>query len=168
MSVVVADAARARLFAFGSPAESSALVEIEDLVNPSRRRRDSETFSDARPGLRQAQRGGPRHGVDDHREAHRAADDRAFGAAIIERAVARCGARGRCPLVVIASPTMLGILRAALAGAPGWLLCPLEWQLPNDVTRLSAPRLHDWLADRQVLPRRRRRGLEGKGSHARL
>lgn len=129
------------------------------MVNPGRRRRDSEVFSDARPGLRQAQRGGPRHGVDDRRGGHRDDDDRRFSVDIVEHAAALCERSGRCPLVIVSSAGMLAFIRAALDAAPAWLREGAGAQFDRDLTKLEAPRVHDWLASMHVLPPRSRAGL---------
>jgi protein required for attachment to host cells len=163
MCVVVADSARARLFTYRAPdrAETSSdvLLESEDLVSPSRRRRDSETFRDSRPGLRQAQRGGPRHGVDDRRAASRDEEERIFAGDIVEHATQLCERLGRCPLVIVASRGMLNALGGAMAHAPAWLRERATHELARDLTHLRPAQVHDWLAAESVLPPRRRAGL---------
>jgi hypothetical protein len=162
MCVVIADAARARLFTFRAPgsARRDLLVEAEDLVHPERRRRQSEVLTESRPGLRQSQRGGPRHGVDDHRAARRDAGDRLFAGDIVERVRALSERLGRCDVAIVASRPMLGQLRAALERAPAWLGRRSVRQLGGDLTRLRPAGVHDWLAAEGVLPARRRRALE--------
>jgi hypothetical protein len=156
MCVVVADTARARLFLL---ARTGSLVETEDLVNPERRRRDSEILTDPRPGLYQAQRGGPRHAFDDHRDRRRAAEDRGFAGEVVEHVASLSERLGRCPITIVASPPMLGALRAILDASPGWLRRQTAQQLGRDVTTLTPARLHDWLAARGLLPPRRRPGV---------
>lgn len=163
--VIVADSARARLFKYRPPESDEILVEVEDLVNPSRRRLDSEVFTDSRPGLRQAQRGGPRHGVDDHRGEARDEKERTFAVEIIGHAARLSETMDRCRLVIIASPGMLGALRAALADGPAWLREGASQQFDRDLTSLDAPRVHDWLAEANVLPPRPRLGSP-RGRHA--
>jgi protein required for attachment to host cells len=157
--VVVADSARARLYMYRPPESDEILVEVEDLVNPSRRRLDSEVFTDTRPGLRQAQRGGPRHGVDDHRGDARDEKERTFAVDIIEHAARLSETLDRCGMVIIASPGMLGALRLALADAPAWVRERANRQFDRDLTSLDAARVHDWLAEAKVLPPRPRLGL---------
>jgi protein required for attachment to host cells len=159
--VLVADAARARLFRHGMPdAENDVLEEVRELVEPERRQTDSEVFSESRPGLYQAMRGGPRHGFDDHRDEHRAEEDRRFAAEVLDQAAEVCKGLGRCRLVLAASPNMLGMLRSELARRGEWVrhldeLCELD----RDLSRLPPAELHDWLAARELLAPRERRTL---------
>jgi protein required for attachment to host cells len=150
--VAVADASRARLFHL-EPAELPVLTEVEALVNPERRMRASEVMAESRPGLRQSPgKGGPRHGVDDHRDAHAREVDRKF-ASLVGEAIAGLHRERGGAVVVVASPAMLGHLRETSAEV---LRATAATELARDVTGLSPSELHDYLASESLLPPRQR------------
>jgi hypothetical protein len=70
--IALVDATRARLFTFECAMEGAdtreELVERTDFVNPQRRRRPSELFSDTRPGS--SRTGQLQYAVDDRRDHH--------------------------------------------------------------------------------------------------
>ena len=157
--ILTADAARARLFVLhmreGEGAPTLApLFEVSRMTNPEQRARDSELLSDTRPGLRREGPHGPRHGVSDHREGHRHDAERRFAARIVDEAERVWHANGATRVVLVASPAMLGALRAAMKSSK-----PRSWsvrELARDLTRLAAPALHDVLARDGLLPPRGR------------
>lgn len=157
--VLAADTARARLFVLhaegGAEAPTLApLVEVSQSTDPDQRARDSEVFADTRPGLRREGPHGPRHGVSDRREGHRREVARRFAAHVVEEAGRVWREHGVSRAVVVASPEMLGVLRAVSsnAGAQPWSV----QEEARDLSRLSAPALHDALADDGLLPPRAR------------
>ncbi|HRC55675.1 MAG TPA: host attachment protein [Kofleriaceae bacterium] len=156
--LVVADAARARLYTFQRQEDVASdlpdLQERADLVNPERRQRPSEVHSDTRPGSSRAPTGAS-FTVDDHRDAHQEAVDRKFAEAIhaeLTRLLAETGYRHA---IVVASHRMLGHLRAS--GAP-----PGDVELHElalDLTKETTPQLQDRLSTMGLLPPRRRAGF---------
>ena len=70
--IAVVDASRARLFTYQRSHDAGALheqlTEERDFVNPGRRRRPSELFTDS--GADGGRNGPVRFGTDDHRDAH--------------------------------------------------------------------------------------------------
>jgi protein required for attachment to host cells len=157
--VLAADAARARVFVLqaesGEHAPTTApLVEISETTHPDRRARDSEQFSDTRPGLQSEGPHGPRHAVSDRREGHRRDAEKRFAAQIVKEALRVWRAHGATRLILVASGPMLGALRVALGrvhSGPSTIL-----ELARDLTRLAAPALHDALANEGLLPPRGR------------
>ncbi|HEY5951115.1 MAG TPA: host attachment protein [Kofleriaceae bacterium] len=159
--VLVADAARARVLVLavdrtrlGAPI--AALVEVADLTNPMLRARDVEAVSDSGTG----RRGGaktPLHATPDHRDHRRRDIERHFAALVAEEAAAVWRHYPSCELIVVASPVMLGLLRLAIDR----LIRAKEQinihELARDLTKLSAPMLHDFLAEAALLPERGRR-----------
>ena len=159
--IAVADATRARFHTFEELAappghRTQELHEVVDLVHPARRIRPSELFSDTRPGSDRAP-SGRGFGLCDRREASMRQMDRRFAAAIaaeLERLVAESGCR---TVIVAASPHMLGLLRE--------LTQPLIrggvelHEIDRDLVRLSPSALHDFLAERGLLPGRERLAL---------
>ncbi len=156
--VVVADAARARLFTLepaGSPEVEGGpnLVERNDLVNPEQRLRDSERWSDLKTGRNRAPAGGQAHGYDDHRERHMDEWRRRFArgvaheaAALVERGKAR-------HLIVVAPKRMLGLLRAELSTALK-NQCSVQ-ALAKDLSKLAPQDLHEHLTKEGLVPARR-------------
>ncbi len=152
--IAIADATRARVFAFERTADESGvheeLIEQADLVNPARRRRPSELFSDTRPGTSRS--GGRQDAFDDHRDAHVDKLDGEFAsatAAEIRRIVRDARARR---LIVCASPRMLGELRRAHGELRHAGLAVDE--IPKDLVKLSPTQLRDQLESYGVLPRK--------------
>jgi protein required for attachment to host cells len=158
--VLAADAARARLFVLhttnGGAPTVSPIVEVAQTTNPDRRARNSELFADTRPGLSREGPHGPRHGVSDRRDRHRRDAERRFAAEISKDALRLWRAHGVTRVILVASPSMLGLLRAAAARTENG---PRSWsvrELARDLTRLAPPALHDALAADGYLPPRGR------------
>jgi protein required for attachment to host cells len=148
--IAVVDATRARLFSFERTSDASGvheqLIERVDLVNPARRRRPSELFSDSRPGS--SRTGGHQFAFDDHRDAHIDRLDEEFaGAASTEiRRIIRESGVNR--LIVCASPRMLGALRVSELQRD----CITLDELPRDLVRLTTSELREALTDHRLLP----------------
>jgi protein required for attachment to host cells len=167
--VIAADAGRARILTLeaGSSSDEAAahLVEVADLSNPARRTRDSDLFSDTRPGLRREGAHGPRHAVDDGRDRQRDESDKKFAEQVAEQAEAAWCHFAACHIVVVAPPKMLGILRPVLARHQrGVTRCDVD-ELDRDLSRLAPSALHDALAEAQLLPPRGR-ATGGNGNTA--
>ena len=160
--VLVADAARARVFVLDAAREAGGpaiteLVELAEIKNPMLRARDVELLSDSRPGLRREGPQGPRHAVSDHRENHRRDLERLFAARIAEEAAGVWRRYPSCELIVAASPRMLGFLRPAIERQIRAKDRLEVHELTRDLTKLSPSMLHDLLAEAGLLPARGRR-----------
>jgi hypothetical protein len=116
--VVVADAARARFFhlvATEGPRAPVVLREAQCLVHADGRLKDAERYTGSAPtatrstGARTGNGAGPRHTVDDHRNAHDAEDRRRF-AKTIAQSVARSVQSSGAPVVVVASHSLYAFL----------------------------------------------------------
>lgn len=156
--IAVVDAARARVFTFEEldgrdGVLNQDLRERVDLVDPDRRMRASELFSDTRPGADRAP-SGRGFAVDDHRDGHLRELDRRFAADVMAR-IAEVVRAYRCDrLVLAASPGMLGKLRKR---ASRRLVREVSLdEVARDVTHLSPSQIHDYLAERSLLPPRER------------
>jgi len=156
--VVVADSARARIYSLQireTPDGSGRpyLHSERDMVNPGRRARDAEVFTNSRPGTRRGAPGGPGHGVDDHRNEHSAELERRFANDIVDE-IKRVASSGSCTnLVLAAAPRMLGALRSPA--------CKLQRafdvaELDRDLTKLTPTDVHDHLAAKELIPPRSR------------
>ncbi|HEX2692014.1 MAG TPA: host attachment protein [Kofleriaceae bacterium] len=158
--VLVADAARARMLVLDIDHASgqmiSELIEVGEITNPMLRARDSEVVSDSGGG----RRGGaktPIHATSDHRDQRRRDIERHFAGLVAEEAAEVWRRYPSCELVIVASPVMLGMLRPAIDRQ----IRPKDrierHELARDLTKLSAPMLHDLLAESGLLPARGRR-----------
>jgi protein required for attachment to host cells len=159
--VVVADAARASVYCLDTQLDPRAtrppqLVELESLVNPSSRQKQSELYAQSRPGLRRRPGAGPigaeptSHGLGDRRDAHDEVDEQRFAEAVMEALARAADELEPEAIVLAAAPKMLGRLRAtstnpARDGAP--LL-----EVPKDLTKMSPSELHSRLAEDDLLP----------------
>lgn len=149
--LVVVDASRARIFTLDRTAAPEGLheelVERRDFINPARRQRGTELFSDAPAG---AITGNGRHyGFDDHRAEHLEALDRAFSREVTAEAERICREQGIRRLIVCASPAMLGELRNAMRVLPRDFLVE---ELARDLVKLTPSKLRAHLGEHGLLP----------------
>lgn len=154
--IAVVDASRARLFTYQRTQDAGGLqeqlTEERDFVNPARRRRPSELFTDS--GSDGGRNGPVRFGVDDHRDAHVERLDAEFSrmvAAELEQLV-RADATRR--VILCASPRMLGELRDARKRL-GPTDVPTD-EVPRDLVKLTPSLLRAQLASYGLLPEEQR------------
>jgi protein required for attachment to host cells len=152
--IALVDATRARLFTFERVTEGldtrESLVERTDFVNPQRRRRPSELFSDTRPGSSRS--GHLQYVFDDHRDRHIAEIDDKFARTTMAALRELIDEQPTQRVVISASPRMLGRLRAA---APGLLPDHIVLdEIPRDLVKLSTADVRAELAHRDLLPSR--------------
>jgi protein required for attachment to host cells len=154
--IAIIDATRARIYMYHQTPEDDgarsspigALHEVLDLVNPGRRGHD--LFSTTKPGIKRAAPGSG--STDDHREAHFAELDRRFTRHVTEQIDRLARIQGYHHVLVVASPGMLGELRADDALDRPDLT--VEY-IARDIAQLTSPQIHDHLARlRLVAPRR--------------
>jgi len=148
VTIAIVDATRARLFQFVRTSDPEGLrdqlTEVSDLIDPARRLRPSELFSDTGANTNHVGRQG--FTFDDHRDEHMARLDTEFVrsiAAEIERLAA-----GADRLVICSSPRMLGRLRELIKDSPGLSVD----ELPRNLVKLTPPQLRDRLASYELLP----------------
>ncbi len=152
--IALIDATRARLFTFERTTEGpdthEELVERTDLVNPQRRRRPSELFSETRPGS--SRTGHLQYAFDDHRDNHISQLDEKFARMALAALRELIDERPTQRVVIGASPRMLGRLRAA---APGLLPDDIALdEISRDLVKLSFAEVRAELAARGLLPSR--------------
>jgi len=161
LCLVVADAARARLFTYDNIADPAIddnagnLVEQDHLIEPERRLRASQIHSDSRPGTAH-QSHGPSHGLDDHRDRHRDEVDRRFAGTIVGRLVQLVDDTAVDEAVVVAPPSLLGRLRPLLSKLSGRVTLH---EVPRDLSRETTPQLHDHLHSLGLIAPRPRPGF---------
>jgi protein required for attachment to host cells len=148
VTIALVDAARARLFQFVRSSDPEGLrdqlTEVNDLVDPTRRLRPSEVFSDTGANTNHVNR--HMFAFDDHRDDHMARFDTEFVRSIageIERLIA-----GADRLIICASPRMLGRLRDLIKERPGLRID----ELPRNLSKLTPSQLRDQLASYGLLP----------------
>lgn len=152
--IAIVDAARARLFVFERTREADGLheqmEERRDLVNPARRLRTGELFSDDAGSARS---GGLQYGFDDHRDDHVEELDARFVATVVAELDVLLDTTRAPRLILCAGPRTLGALRAAAATRLRHRDVAIE-ELPRDLARLDATELRARLADHGLLPPR--------------
>ena len=155
LAIVIADAARARLFTWKRESDDDpapTLRERADLVSPERRVPHKELWTEARP------RGNPNAGghgdpVDDHRDDHLAEVDRRFAAEVLTRLAALTDEAACQRVALVAAPRFLGYLREH-TGALQKKGVTIE-EVARDLTRETPTELRSHLGDLGVLPGRR-------------
>lgn len=115
------------------------LSEQRDLVNPARRLRPSELFSE-KPSLGRS--GDLAYGLDDHRDAHVEGMDIEFARLVVTELADLLTTTGAKRLIVCASPRMLGHLRDARAGRSFDIQID---ELARDFVKLTATELRSHL-----------------------
>ena len=143
------DASRARLFTFertnAAEGLTDDLVEQRDLIDPARRLRPNELFSETRPGS--SRTGTNQYGLDDHRDQHMDELDEKFAREITDELNTLLQERPASRLVVCASPHMLGQLRRVRRDMD----IEIE-ELPRNLVKLTVPQLREHLATSGLLP----------------
>jgi protein required for attachment to host cells len=150
--IAIIDATRARFFTYdrevGADGNRDDLFERTDLVNPARRLRPSELFSDSRPGS--SRTGHLQYAFDDHRDYHIAQLDAGFARTAMAALRELLDERVPNRVILCASPRMLGHLRIAAEGIlpPGLVI----EELARDLSKLSAARIREQLTAAHLLP----------------
>jgi protein required for attachment to host cells len=136
--IAVVDAAHAQIYSYSKiDGEPATLVAELDLVNPGRREHGMFTDQPSR---------GP-HGFgtkDDHRTDHVEELDARFARQIVGELERLSRDRAFKNMIVVASASMLGLLRAE---TPALSRTGVEIdEVPYDLAKLTPPQLHDRLA----------------------
>lgn len=155
--IVVADAVRARFFTFEPEEAPDAgygghVIEQAVLLNPERRLKASDLFTESRPPLGHSSPWGVSSSVDDHRDQHVRELDHRFAVDIVKRIDTELDAHPAQRVVLAAGPHMLGVLRQALRNLQHKNLEVDDLAL--DLTRETPTRLHDHLARMAFVPPR--------------
>jgi protein required for attachment to host cells len=122
------------------------LAERTDLVNPARRLRPSELFTDSSPSSDQV--GGVHYKIDDHRDDHIDRMDAEFAREIVEAIEIELRDNPAARLILCASPRMLGALRTVAGNLPA---IPID-EVPKDLVKLTPTKLQDQLRSYGLLP----------------
>jgi protein required for attachment to host cells len=112
--ILVADAARARIFQKGGPGQK--IAEVRSLVHPGSRQKTSELVSD-RPGrLGKGGIGGARRSAMEADTSPHEAEANQFAAILAQTLEQGIDHKEYARLVMVAPPHFLGTLRAAVSG----------------------------------------------------
>lgn len=156
--IAVVDASRARLFTFDRSVEPDGtheeLSERLDLVNPARRLRASQLFTESRPP--RARTGNLEYTIDDHRDAHVDELDADFARLINNEIDELVRSAQPQRLIVCASPRMLGSLRDTRRNRGTANALSID-EVDRDLVKLTPAKLRDQLASYGLLPPRPQR-----------
>ncbi|MFO7858333.1 MAG: host attachment protein [Ectothiorhodospiraceae bacterium] len=157
--VVVAEGSRARFFTVENPEvpelESGPdLVEQKTLANPAHKAHGGELLADMRSGRNRAG-AGQAHGYDDHREQYDDECERRFAREIASEVSSMTRANGTRHVILCAEKRMLGFLRSTVHEAVPDGMDLRE--VPKDLAKLTARKLHQRLAGEGYIPPRRSR-----------
>lgn len=141
--IAVIDASHARLFTLDRTWDATGvheeLSEDRDLVNPARRLRAGELFTESRPPL--GRTGNLQYTIDDHRDDHIDEMDADFSREITSEVRELIRAKSAERLIVCASPKMLGNLREARRQFGS---VTIE-EVPRNLTHLTAHEIREHL-----------------------
>jgi protein required for attachment to host cells len=151
--IAVVDASRARLFTFERSSEVEGLKEgfheQRDLIDPARRLRGSELFSESRPGTSRS--GNLQYAFDDHRDAHIEHLDAEFARTVVGELADLLQSSHAQRLILCASPNMLGEIRQARTALPRDIEID---EVARNLVKLTPAQLRDQLASYGLLPAR--------------
>ncbi|MGB5179681.1 MAG: host attachment protein [Gammaproteobacteria bacterium] len=138
--VVVADKSKARIFTVADP--RGALLEVDALEHPQARQREQTLTSD-RPGRSFDSKGQGRHAMGSSIEPDQQETIR-FARRIADHLQAAHD-EGRCDrLLLVAGPSLLGLLREQLKHAPGLKISEIE----KNLGQYDAPEIRKHLPER--------------------
>ena len=143
--IVVADAARARLFQVAttdSPRAPIALREVDTLVHPESRIKEVDRYSGSFPAGVRTGKVGQGHTMDDHREAHDTEERRRFAKAVAQKVTQVTRESSNNPVIVVATHALHSLLMGELERD-----LPREILVRSDVGELSELPPHQLLTD---------------------
>lgn len=149
--LVVADAARARLFRLAttdSPRAPVVLQEADSLVHPESRIKEGDRYSGSSASGTRSGKAGQGHILDDHREAHDTEERRRFSKAIAQSVHRVAKENANNPVILIATHAV-----------HSFVLSELERELPSDIYVRSEIGELTELAPPKLLAEVERRGL---------
>jgi protein required for attachment to host cells len=155
--VAVIDGTKARFFTL-EPAEAPEyqsgpnLIERESLSNMANELHGKELWSSTKSGGNRGS-GGSHHGYDDHRENHIEQFERGFAKEVVSTLLNLTQEHHSQNLLLIAEPQILGIVRESLTSQLPKNLKVNE--LAKDLCKMKTLELHEYLADKELLPARK-------------
>ena len=155
--VAVIDGTKARFFTLEQaemPEYESGpnLIEQDCLTNAANELQGKELWSNTKTGRNRGS-SGQAHGYDDHRENHLGEFERHFAKEIVNKVLHLSQAYQANQVVLVAEPKVLGFIRDALTPQIPKNLKLQE--LAKDLCKLKPHELHEYLAERELLPVRK-------------
>ncbi len=149
--LVIADAARARFFQLTSDEidGSSALQEVNDLVEPEARVKQNERFTDSFPRGHRTQRSGQAHTYDDHRNDAYGETRKRFARSIVEALSKEIATRHAAEVLLVSPHSMHSLLEEEVSR--GNLAVQPKMEI-SELTTASPHEIHVALSRRGVLP----------------
>lgn len=160
--VAAIDGSKARFFTLAAAGVSgldpiSQLIEHEGITLPEGELVGEELWASGKMGRNHGPQGRS-HNYDDHREHHELEFERHFARSISSRMNQLLQAHQIRKVLLVAAPQILGIMREALASAlPNTIKIA---DLNKDLTQLTAYEIHQYLAEKALLPAPQREGIE--------
>lgn len=125
------------------------LVERKSLFNAEQEMHGRELWANTQTGRNRVS-AGPTHNYDDHRSQHMVEFERRFAQSITQHIGDLQRDHAVRHLVLVAEPQILGILREVM---PSHLPPQLHVQeVTKDLCKLKAQDIHDYLAQRSLIP----------------
>jgi protein required for attachment to host cells len=136
---------------------SPKLIEHQGLTLPEGELSGEELWSSTKTGRNRGPQG-QSHSYDDHRERHEIEFERHFGRSIVSQMNQLIEDHQIQEVLLIAAPQILGIMREAVASAlPNTVKIT---DLHKDLTQLTAHEIHQYLAEKDLLPAPHRAGIQ--------
>lgn len=155
--VAVVNGTRARFLTLEPvdfPYESGPnLVEQSELLSPLKEMAGQELWATPKTG-RNRGNGSQGHNYDDHRDNHLVEFERRFASAIASQLTHLLQTHPASTLVLAAEPQILGLMRDCLSSSTAKSVNVHE--LSKDLCHLRPKDLHEYLANKGLLPARRR------------
>jgi protein required for attachment to host cells len=159
--IAAIDSSQARFFTLAPVTDpvldpSPRLIQQEGLSLPEGELSGKELWSSTKTGRNRGSQG-QSHSYDDHRERHEIEFERQFGQAIGDRLTHLIQDYQIQEVLLIAAPQILGIMREAVAS-----VLPTNVKindLNKDLCRLSSHEIHQYLAEKDLLPSPQRVGI---------
>ena len=153
--VAVMNGTRSRFFTVepvqaALPEAGLTLVEHDGVLNPEHELPGQELWSTAKTGRNRGV-SGQAHSYDDHRDSHSMEFGRRFAQSITAEIMRLTQAYNIQALILICESQFLGLMRDALSSSSGTNALTVT-ELAKDVCQLKPVELHEYLADRELLP----------------
>ncbi len=155
--VAVVDKTKARLFKLEEAElleqSSPNLVELKQVWNPVQEHVGRELWANTKTGRNRGS-ASQAHSYDDHRQNHMDEFERRFAQAIASEIVDLAQTHHVRQMILVAEAQILGYMRQALAPTLPKTLKIQE--LAKDLGKLTSLEIHNYLADKKLLPVRSR------------
>jgi protein required for attachment to host cells len=158
--VTIIDGTKARFLSLEQPElpeyESGPnLIERKEVLNPTKELSGEELWATVKTGRNKGV-GGFSHAYDDHRQNHLDEFDRRFAQTIANEVVNLSQTYQTQRIFLVAEPQLLGVIREALAPLLLKNKSIQIQELAKDLCKLKPLEIHEHLAQKNLLPARRK------------